>query len=252
MGTATVKRPANGYEEEKQELRRGRWAALRELGVARFPGAVGRVPNFTGAEAAARLLSEELVWLQAKLVECNPDLPQRPVRHRALKEGKTLYMATPRLGAKRPFLKLDPRRIDAKDLWYASSIRGAFELGMPVTAAQMVPVDLVVLGCVAVTPDGAQLGKGGGFGDLEFALLREMDKLTPRTPIVTTVHDAQVLEAGAIPMSPHDVPLTHVCTPEQVFPCVRTWRRPSGVLWRRLTSEMRREIPALKKARPLK
>ena len=35
---------------------------------------------------------------------------------------------------------------------------------------ELAPVDLVVTGCVAVGVDGARLGKGGGFADLEFAL----------------------------------------------------------------------------------
>jgi 5-formyltetrahydrofolate cyclo-ligase len=35
-------------------LRQEVWAALTAAHVARFPGAAGRIPNFTGAEAAAR------------------------------------------------------------------------------------------------------------------------------------------------------------------------------------------------------
>ena len=81
----------------KKELRRARWQALREAGAAGFPGAVGRIPNFTGAEAAAELLSGERVWRRARVIKCNPDLPQRPVRHRALLEGKKVYLAAPRL-----------------------------------------------------------------------------------------------------------------------------------------------------------
>ena len=40
----------------KAALRQEVWAALTAAGVARFPGAAGRIPNFTGAEAAAERL----------------------------------------------------------------------------------------------------------------------------------------------------------------------------------------------------
>ncbi len=40
----------------KAALREQVWSAMRAAKVARFPGAVGRIPNFTGAEAAAQRL----------------------------------------------------------------------------------------------------------------------------------------------------------------------------------------------------
>ena len=44
----------------KQAIRERIWSLFTERGVARFPGAVGRIPNFIGAEAAAEfaLLTE--------------------------------------------------------------------------------------------------------------------------------------------------------------------------------------------------
>ena len=40
----------------KAVLRQDVWSAMRAAKVARFPGAAGRIPNFTGAEAAAERL----------------------------------------------------------------------------------------------------------------------------------------------------------------------------------------------------
>ncbi len=45
----------------KADLRQRVWQTLERAGVARFPGAVGRVPNFVGAEQAASLLREMAV-----------------------------------------------------------------------------------------------------------------------------------------------------------------------------------------------
>src|ERR671928_211877 len=95
----------------KDETRKTIWRRLREAKVARFPGAQGRIPNFIGAEACARLLSQTSNWKQAKVLKVNPDAPQRAIRHAALKEGKILYMAVPRLRSEKPFIELDPKKL---------------------------------------------------------------------------------------------------------------------------------------------
>ena len=191
MKKQTTKSPIS-----KGSLRKERWIGLAKAGGARFPGTFGRIPNFVGAEQAAELLCTQPLFRRASYIECNLDLPQRPVRYRALLEGKCIYMAVPKLAEKKPFLGLDPRRLAKADLWQASSIKGAFALGRALSLKQLQPIDLIVTGCVGVAPDGARLGKGGGFADLEYALLREAGKISARTPIVSTVHPSQVLACG--------------------------------------------------------
>ena len=233
----------------KKELRERIWSALRELGAARFPGARHRIPNFTGAEAAAVRLAETPRFRRAGVLKSNPDLPQRPVRHLALQAGKRVYLAAPRLAADKPFVLLDPARLPPDRLWHASSIRGAMELGRPVSIRQMRPIDLIVTGCVGVGTDGARLGKGGGYADLEYAILREAELIGPRTPILTTVHGVQVCEAGVVPMRPHDTSLDGYATAEGFERCPRRYRRPRGVLWDELGSEKRAAIPILARGR---
>ena len=92
----------------KAAVRQDVWDAMRAARVARFPGAEGRIPNFTGAEAAADRLRGLAEWQAARTVKANPDSPQLPVRQRALEDGKTLYMAVPRLAGPEPFFALDP------------------------------------------------------------------------------------------------------------------------------------------------
>src|SRR5215813_3476993 len=149
----------------KADLREQVWAAMRAARVARFPGAAGRIPNFTGAEAAAARLRTTPEWQAAAAVKANPDSAQLPVRQRALEDGKTVYMAVPRLAEPEPFFALDPDHL-AEPPRKAASIRGATRSARRVSLAELGPVDLVVMGCVAVSEDGARLGKGGGFADL--------------------------------------------------------------------------------------
>src|SRR5262249_30140745 len=72
----------------KSELRERVWSLLIERRAARFPGARGRIPNFVGAEAAARRLAELPAWRVARVVKANPDAPQLAVRALALRQGE--------------------------------------------------------------------------------------------------------------------------------------------------------------------
>jgi 5-formyltetrahydrofolate cyclo-ligase len=214
--------------------------------VSRFPGARNRISNFIGAEAAAARLAETDAWQRATAVKANPDSAQLPVRKRALEEGKTVFMAVPRLAEENPFFLLDPDEL-ADPPHRAASIAGATRSAQRLPLARMRPVDLVVSGCVAVGEDGARLGKGGGFADLEFALAGSAGLIRADTLVVTTVHELQVRPAGEIPTSAHDAPVDLVVTPERVIDC-RTGRgeRATGeIRWSELTEDKIAAIPLL-------
>jgi 5-formyltetrahydrofolate cyclo-ligase len=100
---------------------------------------------------------------------------------------------------------------------------------------------------VAVGEDGARLGKGGGFADLEYAVASAAGLIGPDTVVVTTVHELQVQPAGSIPTTTHDVPVDVVVTPERVIDCrPRRGPRPPGkICWSELTDEKISAIPLL-------
>ena len=183
----------------KDDIRQDVWRRMTEAGVARFPWARGRIPNFEGAGQAQEQLASLEVWMDATTIKCSPDMPQRPLRRRALEEGKVVYMAVPRLTSAQCFLELDPSRFG--DYVKASSIKGAFQVGRPVHPRDMRPIDLIVCGAVAVATGGARLGKGGAFSDLKYALARTLGLVNEDTPILTTVHPIQVLD-DTIPTDP--------------------------------------------------
>ena len=238
-----------GLLAAKAQLRDETWAALRAAKVARFPGADGRIPNFVGAEAAAEVLRGVAAWQRACTVKANPDAPQWPVRQRALEDGKMLYMAVPRLAETKPFFLLDPTRL-AGSPRQASSIKGASRSAVTVDVSELEPVDLVVAGCVAVGEDGARLGKGGGFSDLELAVAAEGGLIDPSTVVVTTVHDLQLRAAGEIPATGHDIHVDLVVTPERVIDCARPRGYESPRLrWEELTEEKIAAIPLLQRLR---
>jgi 5-formyltetrahydrofolate cyclo-ligase len=232
---------------EKQELRERVWAALEERGEARFPFPPhGRIPNFAGADQAADRLADTEAWNDAGVVKSNPDAPQLPVRREALREGKTLYVAVPRLREERCFLRLDPD--DVADVEAATTVRGVAEAGVPVAPEDVAPVDLIVSGSVAVTEAGARVGKGEGYSDLEFGILREFGRVDDATT-VTTVHELQVVD-DPIPTTPLDVPMDLVVTPDRVVRSGSADCKPDGVSWEALDEGRIDEIPVLRRLAP--
>lgn len=230
----------------KAALRDQVWDALQEAGVSRFPGAHGRIPNFVGAEQAAEQLRGTDLWQQAKTLKANPDSPQWPVRQRALEDGKTVFMAVPRLADQNPFFLLDPEQL-ADSPRAASSIKGAQRNAVTVSIEELETVDLVVTGCVAVTRDGARLGKGGGFSDLEYAIAGEAGLLDADTPVVTTVHALQVVEAGSIPVVEHDLRLDLIVTPDEVIRTSSGRGCSPAVRWDELSADKIGSIPVLQR-----
>jgi 5-formyltetrahydrofolate cyclo-ligase len=227
---------------QKQAVRERVWKLLQRSDAARFPGARGRIPNFVGAELAAEGLAALPEWSPARVVKANPDAPQLPARARALADGKLLYMAVPRLRDPKPFIRIDPRSLEVSPR-KAASISGAGAHGQPVAVGHMRRVDLVVCGSVAVNRTGQRVGKGGGFSDLEFALLKEAGLIDDRTVIATTVHDLQVLDEP-LPETPHDFRVGLIVTPTQMHRTAAR-RRPPGIIWSHLGEDKIGEIPVL-------
>jgi 5-formyltetrahydrofolate cyclo-ligase len=231
--------------DPKQDVREHVWDLLQRRGVARFPGARGRIPNFKGAEAAAERLASTEAWRAAEVIKSNPDSPQLPVRSEALRAGKLLFMAVPRLAEEKPFIRIDPRAIDGSPR-KAASIKGATANGTRVAIDRIPHVDLVVCGSVAVNRTGARVGKGGGFSDLEFALLTQAGLVDARTIVATTVHPLQVLDED-LPETAHDFRVDLVVTPDEIIRLPkRLRRRPSGIIQSHLSREKIAEIPVLR------
>ena len=225
---------------DKQALRERVWDGLEESGEARFPFPPhGRIPNFAGATEAADRLAGLPEWDAADAIKANPDAPQRPVRRRALAADKTVYMAVPRLRDPDCFI-----RLDGVDPDRGSTIGGADDLGEQVGPDEVDSIDLIVAGSVAVARGGGRIGKGEGYSDLEYAILRELELVTEETPVTTTVHDQQVIE-DRLPLDPHDVPLDIICTPSETIRTDTRYERPAGIEWDLLDDERISEIPVL-------
>lgn len=234
---------------DKQSIREAVWDDLEDSGTARFPFPPhDRIPNFAGASEAADRLADQPEWDEAKTIKANPDAPQLPVRRRALRAGKTVYMAVPRLRDEACFLELDPAVLDPDDYDEATTVSGSSKHGVQVVPADVEPIDLIVSGSVAVSEAGARIGKGEGYSDLEYAILRELGLIDAETPVVTTIHERQLRSEGEIEADDHDVAMDLVVTPERTIRPDAS-RKPSGIDWNLLSSDRLEEIPVLQTLR---
>ena len=226
----------------KDEIRRRIWGLLESRGVARFPRPVyGRIPNFIGAEKAAERISEQKEFKSARVIKVNPDSPQMPIRRLILESGKTLIMPTPKLRS--GFLLLDPKQIQRRNLAEASSIRGAFKYGRTCPLKDLPCIDLVIVGSVAVSKDGIRIGKGGGYSEIEYGILRELNLIEEGTPVFTSIHDLQLIDEA--PREEHDLTVDLISTPRRIIRIRRVHPQPKGIFWRKLSERRLHEMPIL-------
>ncbi len=198
----------------KQEIRELIWKRLEEENIALFPRPVyGRIPNFKGADKAASNLAKCKEFKEAEIIKVNPDSPQYKVREIALRQEKKVLVPTPRLRG--DFFLLDPTRISSSDIPKASRISGFEKYGIMVSLESIERVDFIVAGSVAVDLNGNRVGKGEGYSELEFGILRELGKVDENTPIATTVHDIQIV--NEVPSEPFDVPIDIIATPTRLI-----------------------------------
>lgn len=132
----------------------------------------GRIPDFVGAAATAQRLAALPAWRQAHVIKANPDQAQLPVRARALRKGKLVYMAVPKLADPLPFFRLDPAELDGEPEALAAH-RTVTTVAPEVAVSDMQAIELVVCGSVAVNLAGVRIGKGAGYSDIEVGLLSQ-------------------------------------------------------------------------------
>lgn len=230
----------------KDQVRRDVWKAMDREGVSRFPGAEGRIPNFAGARLAAEKLVGHRAWKMARSIKANPDSPQTHARRMALEDGKTVIMAVPRLRDPHPFRVLDPKRLAKKAVKESATIKGALKHGRVAALDELPEIDFVLCGSVAVNLNGARIGKGGGFSDLEYGILIDAGKIDQHSLIATTVHPIQILRENLL-ITAHDLPIDLVATPRAVIEVENAYGRPRGILWDHLQPPQIREIPVLER-----
>ncbi|XP_011101241.1 5-formyltetrahydrofolate cyclo-ligase-like protein COG0212 [Sesamum indicum] len=232
----------------KWVIRKRVWDLMEARNIAQFPRPVHhRIPNFVGAHIAANKLSELEVFKEANCVKVNPDTPQKQVRFLTLNGGKKLLTPQPRLRTGF-FSALEYSMLNPSTIKEACTSVGVAKYGRPIGLDEKIKVDLIVIGSVAVDPKtGARLGKGEGFAELEYGMLHYMGAIDDSTPVVTSVHDEQLVDDIPIEkLLVHDVPVDIICTPTQVIFTKTSIPKPQGIYWDKLSPEKLGQIRILR------
>ncbi|KAM9623112.1 methenyltetrahydrofolate synthase domain-containing protein isoform 2-T2 [Morphnus guianensis] len=234
----------------KGDVREKVWDYLEASGLADFPRPVHRrIPNFKGASHAATKLLGLQEFKAAKTVKINPDAPQKNARFLTLEARKTLLVPTPRLRTGL-FNKIVPPSGATKEiLRICATSQGIKEYSVPVGLDGKARVDLVVVGSVAVSEKGWRIGKGEGYADMEYAMMVSMGAVQEDTPVVTIVHDCQVVDIAEELLDDHDLTVDYILTPTRTIKTNCKRPKPQGIIWHKVSYEMLGKIPILKSLR---
>ena len=236
----------------RAEVRERVWEKLREVGDpdSRFAWDFGEfIADYDGSDQGAeRLLelAEEQSW-DSWLV--TPDNNLDPARERLI-ERNTPYLM-PTYGIRRGFLGLDPADVPRGEAAFASVLDGMNRFAelrpLEDLEANHPSLDVMVTGASFVTWEGLRMGKGHGFFDLEWAMLRNIGLATKETRVVAAVHDVQVLqeERSAEYAADHDTIVDYIVTPTEVYRIEGAQPKPEGIYWDLLSEGEIRDIPPL-------
>jgi len=237
----------------RNEVRERVWSQLREVARpdSRFAWDFGEfIADYEGSDAGADRLLELADDRDCGTWLVTPDNNLDPLRERLIERSIPFLMPT--YGIRRGFLSLDPADVPDGQAAFAATLDGmtrfADRVPLETLEADHPPLDIMVTGASFVTPDGLRMGKGHGFFDLEWAMLRRVGLATADTLVVAAVHDVQLLPEADAPsgmVADHDTVVDHVVTPTRTHRVEGERRKPSGIHWPLLTEAEIRSIPPL-------
>ncbi|KFW72956.1 Methenyltetrahydrofolate synthase domain-containing protein, partial [Pygoscelis adeliae] len=201
------------------------------------------------SHAATRLLGLQ-EFKAANTVKINPDAPQKNARFLTLEARKTLLVPTPRLRTGLFNRIVPPSGATKEILRICATSQGIKEYSVPVGLDGKARVDLVVVGSVAVSEKGWRIGKGEGYADMEYAMMVSMGAVQADTPVITIVHDCQVVDIAEELLDDHDLTVDYILTPTRTIKTNCKRPKPQGIIWHKANSyEMLEKIPILKSLR---
>ena len=190
--------------KNKQEVREYVWKNIASL--CKY-NPYGKIPNFLGAEKACERIRELEEYKNSKYLFSAPDSVLLKLREIALIDQKVLLVAKPKI---KGFWLLDR--------YIKPTIKAMDQFGKSVRLNELdIKIDLFIQGCVAVDKMGNRIGKGSGFGDKEYHLLKDHGLLSDDCLFIVIAHDMQVFDDLSYLMDEHDVKADIILTPSRII-----------------------------------
>jgi 5-formyltetrahydrofolate cyclo-ligase len=243
-----------GKANVRQEYRQEVWDDLREVARpdSRFAWDFNEfIADYEGSKRGAehiRNLGDE-IGVESWFV--TPDNNLDSLRESLIKDDIPFVM--PSYGIRRGLLRLDSEGIPDGEETFASVLDGVNRFGEELSLTQLSEkydqFDILVTGASFVTTDGLRMGKGHGYFDLEWGMLRELDLVDETTPVVAVAHDVQILGENLVKrdelMAEHDTIVDHIVTPSGIQHVEDTPAKPQGIYWELLDEEDIAAVPPL-------
>ncbi|MCX8172692.1 MAG: 5-formyltetrahydrofolate cyclo-ligase [Archaeoglobaceae archaeon] len=190
--------------KSKEEGRDYVWKKIEPL--CDFPKPYGRIPNFKDAKRACEKIRDVEEYKNAECVFSAPDSVLLRLREIVLEDGKTLLAALPRM---KGFVVLREKVKPTIDKLKLGKIANLNEFKGR--------VGIFAQGCVAVDIHGNRIGKGTGFGDKEFEILKKERVLADGALFVVVAHEIQVFNDLSYLVETHDVRADVILTPSRII-----------------------------------
>ena len=241
---------------EKNKLRDEIWRKVDRFVKGPKP-VQGRIPNFCGCRRAAEQLVKTKEFQEANVIKVHPSLNAIPFREMVLRHGKTL-LVPPLPGHDFLYYLVKSESVRNDNFNWAAQKRGFNKIGTALELSHIPKIDLFVSAATVVSDNGCRAGKGKGYGEVEWGVVRELGLVDDFTPVATIVHDVQVVSSRRFPhslMEEHDLPVDIIVTPTRTIYCKKdvggSLSKPKGILWDKITDQMMNDIGALKKLKAM-
>ena len=203
------------------------------------------IPDFDGSQICADRIREMNWYKESRIIFITPDNCLEFLRRYAIHDKKQILTTT--YGINRGFLHLDPDEVVKGQEWLASTLDGIEYFARSVDLQEIKAIGqigLLVTGASIVTLRGVRWGKGHGYFDLEWGVLRELGIVDENSPIIAVGHDCQIIDIE-VEISPFDTIVDRIVTPKKVINVVNQYQKPLGIFWDYLKPDLLETIPIL-------
>lgn len=259
--------PEERREINKEAIRKRVWDKLEQTDTVLWPRPChGRIPNTAGSNLACSYLLELQMVRNAEVIKVHPSIGAATLRTALVMAGKTV-LVPPYPGTDFLYYRVhEDLAPSTSALKKSGDKREYLKWGKPLRLDEIPTVDIVVVATCAISENGVRLGKGKGYGEIEWGVLSEIGAVNEKTPVLSICHEHQIIPADELPPSvleEHDLPvdifasqdeLYFSAVPDHQLATCETYKwesrhllkKPSGIFWNAITEETMEEIGALK------
>lgn len=241
----------------KNKLRNKLWDIYQSESVF-FPKPVyGSIPNFEGAIQTIPRLNILYEFEKAETIYVSNNFAYTHIRENVVSQNKKLILPRPE------FYHSFCAVLDKTNIPFHYKPREFVELihikqfSKPILLDSDFKIDLLILNSLAVDINsGFRVCCGSGnhslSSNLEYAIIRELGYVSENTPILTIVHEKQVVHdlKNTIKCT-YDVPVNIIITPFKTYYVKHASEKPDKIYWNLLVKNHYHEIRCLKKLKKL-